>query len=112
MNQFFWIGIGFMIAYRSVAALLGMVVGYSMCADADHGCCGRFLGMIGGFLSGLLELNIFFAIYFDKTDSDQSKTEGSGIRQKVSQLMEGVLESLPEVIMQSVFVMRAVNDER
>eukprot|EP01084_Bolivina_argentea_P052490 96434_1 len=111
MNQFFWIGIGFMIAYRSIAALWGMVLG--LISTEHDGCGGKiFLAMIGGFLSGLLELNIFVAIYFDKTDSARSKTEGAGIAQKASQLMEGVLESLPEVIMQSVFVMRAVNDER
>eukprot|EP01084_Bolivina_argentea_P052488 96430_1 len=108
MKQFFEIGIGFMIAYRSIAALMGMYLGYQIAGEKGARC----VATIGGFFCGLLELNIFVAIYLDKTElADENKKPGAGMAQKASQLMECVLESLPEVIMQSVFVMRALNDE-
>ena len=43
-------------------------------------------------------------------DSDELYCAGSF--QKTIPLMEGVLESLPEVIMQSVFIIRSYNDDR
>eukprot|EP01084_Bolivina_argentea_P186340 321225_1 len=66
-----------------------------------------------GFVFGALELLIFAGIYIDfqeKKDNSDAKP-GAGVGQKICQSTEGILESLPEVIMQSVFVMRAVNDE-
>eukprot|EP01083_Nonionella_stella_P048656 129952_1 len=65
-----------------------------------------------GFVFGALELMIFLGIYYDfqqkKGDSDAKR--GAGMGQKVCQSTEGILESLPEVIMQSVFIMRSRND--
>eukprot|EP01083_Nonionella_stella_P102688 292298_1 len=66
-----------------------------------------------GFVFGALELMIFLGIYVDftaKKDSNNPK-KGAGNGQKVCQSTEGILESLPEVIMQSVFIMRALNDD-
>eukprot|EP01083_Nonionella_stella_P035421 96644_1 len=66
-----------------------------------------------GFVFGALELMIFLGIYVDfkeKKNSGNAK-KGAGNGQKVCQCTEGVLESLPEVIMQSVFIMRALNDD-
>ena len=53
---------------------------------------------------GALELTVFFAIWMDHVEGDQD--EGAGLGQKQCQSAEGVLEALPEVIMQSVFYMR------
>ena len=92
------------------------------------------IGSIFGFIGGALELAIFFAIYLEQTEAIrarqqivshiQSKIQSPnwnsnqlpemsaecGPCQKGVQLTEAVLESLPEVIMQSVFMIRSVND--
>ena len=49
-------------------------------------------------------------IWLDSEERDEDN-RGAGPAQKVFQSSEGVLEALPEVIMQSVFYMRAANHE-
>ena len=70
-------------------------------------CCGILGGYFAGFTVGALELTVFVAIWMDHDEGNQ--VEGAGVMQKVCQLSEGVLEALPEVIMQSVFYMRYMN---
>ena len=163
MEQFFWIAIGFMIAYRFLLGCFGIFVvfglGWFSCCD----CCG-IIGkifmvlsrIIVGFVGSALELGIFLAIYLEQTttledvkkkqkskrqrrkrqkqkqkddQSDVGVGEGgddgpddfdrhdeetdfcAGTTQKMFQFSECVLESLPEAIMQSVFIMRSYNDE-
>ena len=74
------------------------------------GICGFFTG----FLMGALELTIFAAIWADfeikkENSSWDDEQKGAGELQKGCQSSEGVLEALPEVIMQSVFYMRSVS---
>ena len=63
------------------------------------------LGLISGGTMGALELMVFVAIYEDSSSRDENN-RGAGDGQKAMQTSEGVLEALPEVIMQSVFYMR------
>lgn len=93
--------------------------------------------MIGGFIGGVLELGVFVAIYIDQDPTNtltiggfaaggirqarggsrggsggkQNDSARAGDFQKGVQLTEGVLESMPEVILQSVFIIRSFNDE-
>ena len=92
-----------------------------------------------GFIGGTLELLVFYAIILDQKDNfsltNKNNTNntsnnnnsnnnsqhqqniqdvgvyGAGLGQKVFQLAEGVGESLPEVILQSVFLIRSNNDK-
>ena len=65
-----------------------------------------FCVFFAGFIVGALELAVFVAIWVDHDKNEHD--EGAGSRQKVCQSSEGVLEALPEVIMQSVFYMRYI----
>ena len=64
-----------------------------------------------------LELGVFIAIHLDlEEESPRPWKDGEddyrpGDSQKTVQLVEGVLESMPEVILQSVFIIRSANDE-
>eukprot|EP01084_Bolivina_argentea_P172221 298338_1 len=130
MNQFFWCGMGFMFAYRGLLALGGFGAaaynvydqnvlkdaGYEFGNKDKYGWLPRlmlsFLAGLVGAVIGALELMVFVGIFIDfhkKRKGSQQK--GAGKYQKACQSTEGVLESLPEVIMQSVFVMRAINDK-
>eukprot|EP01083_Nonionella_stella_P104523 299674_1 len=112
MEQFFWVGIGFMIAYRVIAAFYGAFLRLAVNDDYSGYYEGIVQAILGIFL-GLFELTIFASIYADyKENKDKAKShDQAGPTQKIAQLMEGVLESLPEVVMQSVFLMRALNDD-
>ena len=102
----FTTAIGFLIAYR---ILLGFISWY-MTSKLLHEmfewneCFAILVGFFAGFIIGALELTIFGAIWMDHDDGNQD--EGAGNLQKGCQSSEGVLEALPEVIMQSVFYMR------
>eukprot|EP01084_Bolivina_argentea_P172222 298342_1 len=131
MNQFFWCGMGFMFAYRGLLALGGFGAaayniydkdvlsraGYKFGNDDRYGWLPRtilsFLAGLVGAVIGALELMVFVGIFIDfhKKQNGSEEKKGAGKYQKACQSTEGVLESLPEVIMQSVFVMRAINDE-
>eukprot|EP01083_Nonionella_stella_P075744 206014_1 len=114
MQQFFWTGIGFMIAYRVVIGFFGAILRTVETDSSDLTNCQTLMASILGFFLGLLELNIFVCIHADYKESIffEKPYDRAGTAQKISQLMEGVLESLPEVVMQSVFLMRALNDPK
>ena len=106
--------IGFLIAYRILLGLGGWV-GAAIYFNEEkdlHWCPAMICGFFTGFLLGALELTVFCAIYldFEIKKSESRENEGAGEMQKGCQSSEGVLEALPEVIMQSVFYMRAYND--
>ena len=150
MEQFFWIGIGFMIAYRCLLGIYGVIT-VKQTIDLEDGCCRFLLSVIVGFICFSLELGLFFVIFDDQQDAienhremvvneilkakeeekkrkekfkdkiEENKIVGdhefekmpiqcAGEGQKILQLIEAVLESLPEVILQTVFVIRSVND--
>lgn len=92
MKQFFWIAMGFMIAYRFVLGLAGITYAVAVLTEKttlnhdknflnsiyDHSCSncllkvlfwavvGPIAGIIG-FIGGVLEFGIFVAIYIDQT---------------------------------------------
>jgi len=113
MEQFFTTAIGFLIAYRVLLGLFGWFLATDTIKDKDiwysHWCLALIGGFFVGFIPGALELLVFFAIWSD-SQVEEENDGGPGGAQKMVQSSEGVLESLPEVIMQSVFYMRAYND--
>ena len=109
------IAIGFLVFYRLLLAVLSSSLVYAVLSqnsNMNNGfalVCGFFIG----FILGALELAIFFAIWFDFIDKKkgrQDKPKGALEIQRSCESLEGLLEALPEVIMQSVFYMRAYND--
>eukprot|EP01084_Bolivina_argentea_P231814 390825_1 len=112
MVQFFWTAIGFLIVYRSLLAIGGWIAitNWIKTKRDWNWCICIILGIFGAILGGL-ELMVFIAIWVDFEErSENENAKGAGPIQKACQSSEGVLESLPEVIMQSVFYMRAKND--
>ena len=109
LHDSFWTAIGFLIAYRAILAFGGWIAASIAINDkfSWHWSICMLLGFTG-FIVGALELMVFAAIYQDFVDKKDSKDakEGAGELQKGCQSSEGVLEALPEVIMQSVFYMR------
>ena len=169
MTTLFWVGIGFMIAYRSLLGLFGFAMTPLLAEesfklvnlDKSQGCLLRTIKWlfwaIIGFIGGALECGIFVGIFIEQTDvikkrktmkekrlkkqakkntnklqlfvnnstgememSDHDyysqalneQSQCAGIFQKFFQLSEGCLESLPEAIMQSVYLIRSYNDPR
>ena len=81
MKQLFWIGIGFMIAYRSTLGILGcLYCNYTLldlitfhdnrnaCLETIRCCSICIFGTIIGFIGGVLELGLFVAIFFEQKD--------------------------------------------
>lgn len=174
MITFFWIAMGFMIAYRAMMGLIGGLNASIFMSESETyqninsislqiGV--GFLSFLVGFLLGALEVGIFIGMFADQyilTQTAQNKTlqqlqaitkikpnvvqsnpttqqttttrsrttltptvvrkggkaivlnppiyKSAGPFQKMSQFFETIFESFPEVIMQSVFVMRSIND--
>eukprot|EP01084_Bolivina_argentea_P314164 544141_1 len=118
MSQFFWVGIGLAIAYRFLLAISGCITFIALGKSATHNkpifvsiiiifSCG-LLGLICGFL----EVMVFVGMFIDLTVKNENGEEviGAAEAQYACQSAESILESLPEVILQSVFYMRAYND--
>eukprot|EP01083_Nonionella_stella_P125865 380770_1 len=100
MHQFFWTGIGFMIAYRVVIGFFSAILrAFERDTSGSSTGCETVLHSFVGFILGLLELNVFLCIHTDYKESIffEKPYDRAGTAQKISQLMEGVLESLPEV---------------
>ena len=134
MNSMFWVAMTFMLIYRcglgvagAVFVLLeGCLTGADIideegedCAMSVCGwcclvlcCCILFVVILPIFG---LEFGIFIAIWWDQstriTDASEAKSYSPGAYQKSMQLIEGVLESMPEGILQSVFIIRSANDD-
>eukprot|EP01084_Bolivina_argentea_P231815 390835_1 len=114
MEQFFTTAIGFLIAYRILLGLAGWggLTSFLYNEKDWNLCMALITGFFVGFLTGLMEFTVFAAILGDHYEKGVGRGDenGPGEIQKACQSSEGVLEALPEVIMQSVFYMRAYND--
>eukprot|EP01083_Nonionella_stella_P240594 840953_1 len=104
MNGLFWATVAFLIAYRVISVCLGA---FSTAVDDVDDESGTFWICINGCLFGLLDLYIIKTVYQSIQEED---TEPSP-RQKMLQLTESIFESLPQVVLQSVFIIRSWNDE-
>eukprot|EP01083_Nonionella_stella_P022868 63196_1 len=100
MNALFWTTVAFLIIYRVISICLGCG---SAVADGES----WWIILIDGCCLGLLDLYIIKTVYQSIKDED---TEASP-RQKMIQLTESIFESLPQVVLQSVFVIRSWNDD-
>eukprot|EP01083_Nonionella_stella_P243756 849051_1 len=100
MNALFWTTVAFLIIYRLISICLG-------CLSAATDDESRWILLIDGCCLGLLDLYIVKAVY--QAIKDEA-TEPSP-RQKMIQLTESIFESLPQVVLQSVFLIRSWNDE-
>eukprot|EP01083_Nonionella_stella_P205875 749310_1 len=94
MNLLFWTSMGFVIFYRLTSSLIGCYSSESRC-----GCC------FNAFL-GLIDMYVLEVIYGALVDDAVEPT----IKQKTIQLTEAILEALPQVVLQSVFIIRSQND--
>eukprot|EP01084_Bolivina_argentea_P174282 301909_1 len=108
MLGLFWTSIGFLIFYRLFSGCI------ATCAVSDEyeelkdnviqnillGCRACCLGLFDMFI---IRIVIRSALGNATEPTDQ---------QKMVQLFEAILESLPQVVLQSVFIIRSFNDER
>ncbi len=107
MVQFFTIALAFMLVYRFLLGCGGAIF-FGIYAD-DHSSWSSSayskLKILGaafvGFLLGSMELVVFVGIFVDFEDKKRSSNSerGAGSAQKACQSSEGVLESLPEVLL-------------
>eukprot|EP01083_Nonionella_stella_P084333 233425_1 len=100
MNGLFWTTVAFLIAYRVISVCLGAVSTY----QDDQSVVWIY---VDGCFFGLLDLYIIKTVY----QSIKDEHEEPSPRQKMIQLTESIFESLPQVVLQSVFIIRSQNDE-
>eukprot|EP01084_Bolivina_argentea_P264360 447786_1 len=103
MTVLFWTSIGFVIFYRLISAL---IAGYSAIKDKQninilniYSCC------FDAFL-GLIDVYIVKVIYGSMKSDAKEPTQ----KQNTIQLAEAIIEALPQVVLQSVFIIRSQND--
>eukprot|EP01084_Bolivina_argentea_P283608 485773_1 len=97
MNNLFWTSVAFLLLYR----ILNIIM-VAIAEEKDN--------LLKYFFNLLLS---FFDMYILKTvwvAASNGAEEPSG-RQRLIQMMESVCESLPQILLQSVFIMRGYNDE-
>eukprot|EP01083_Nonionella_stella_P013562 38169_1 len=99
MHIMFWTAIGFQIGYRLFSCCFA---GASSLLDDQN-----FM-LIPDMCLGLLDMYILKTVYLSLKLDYKEPTA----RQKAIQLMESIFESLPQVVLQSVFIIRSVNDDR
>merc|ERR1712228_327579 len=109
MLALFWTAIGFLIVYRLLVMCSGCCAGFLINENKKeteqknegfHGCLNCCLG--------LFDIYIFRVVY-EALINEAAEPSG---RQKFVQLLESIFESLPQVVLQSVFLIRAQNDEK
>eukprot|EP01083_Nonionella_stella_P072964 196973_1 len=101
MRSLFYTSLGFMIAYRFICAFVGV-----MAQDYDHTGFNKKSYWVDGFL-GFLDIYIIKVVYITLREQRNEPKA----RQKMIQLLESIFESLPQVVLQSVFIIRSWNDE-
>eukprot|EP01084_Bolivina_argentea_P003818 7206_1 len=107
MLALFWTSIGFLIAYR----VLTMCMGVFTAVDSTHrnevdNNNNKITDVMINCCLAIFDIYIFRIVYEALT---QKAKEPSGA-QKFVQLVESIFESLPQVVLQSVFIIRAQND--
>eukprot|EP01084_Bolivina_argentea_P076353 138372_1 len=97
MSQLFWTAIAFLIVYRVFSGCIGCVGAFSdtgpICCPID--CC-----------LGLIDMYVLKAVYLSIVWGYKAPSP----RQKIVQLTEAVFESLPQIILQSIFITKTAND--
>eukprot|EP01084_Bolivina_argentea_P096124 172809_1 len=98
MNGLFWTSISFIILYRIISVIIAC---YSAKTDtqSDDGYC------VDAFL-GLIDMYVIKAVYGAMKENATELTN----KQRMIQLTEAIFESLPQVVLQSVFIIRSQND--
>eukprot|EP01084_Bolivina_argentea_P271490 461993_1 len=103
MAVLFWTSIAFLIVYRIISIIIAMYdaneTAYQTGKPPLPLCC------LNIFLA-LVDMYIIQAIY----KAIKGEQEKPSPKQKVIQLCEAMAESLPQVVLQSVFIMRGYND--
>eukprot|EP01083_Nonionella_stella_P236119 829564_1 len=101
MNGLFWISIAFLILYRIISVFIAWVSanynGYSF------ECCSSICWVDVCF--ALIDMYVIKAVYHAIKGDASEPTK----RQKLVQLTEAIFESLPQVVLQSVFIIRYYN---
>eukprot|EP01083_Nonionella_stella_P145725 457171_1 len=105
MNGLFWATVAFLITYRVISVCLGCI---STRADDPDGDDTIVWMCINGCCFGLLDLYILKVVYQSIAEEDEEPSP----RQKLIQLTESIFESLPQVVLQSVFIIRSWNDKQ
>eukprot|EP01084_Bolivina_argentea_P121821 215901_1 len=106
MVALFWTAMGFLIMYRLLAAFIGCITGYNDYRNTDNKicigctCCGGWLGLLDVYIIKV----VYDALYGDADEPTP--------RQKMIQLSEAIFESLPQVVLQSVFLIKGQNDHK
>eukprot|EP01084_Bolivina_argentea_P271493 462001_1 len=105
MMGLFWTSIAFVIVYRILSIVMGCVTACSN--DYDSTLSEPVDAMINCCL-GLFDMYIFRVVYEALT---KEAVEPSAA-QKMVQIVESIFESLPQVVLQSVFIIRSQNDKQ
>eukprot|EP01083_Nonionella_stella_P012656 35836_1 len=101
MNGLFWTSIAFLILYRIISIFIAWASAYQSEAE----CCHHICWMDVCF--ALVDMYVIKAVYQAiKGDADEPTK-----RQKLIQLTEAIFESLPQVVLQSVFIIRWYNHD-
>eukprot|EP01084_Bolivina_argentea_P109422 195591_1 len=98
MEVFVFAAISFLILYRIITIFISIYI------NQDDHCCIVWFDV---FLS-LIDMYIIRAVY----NGIKGNAENPSPKQKIIQLAESVFESLPQVILQAVFIIRSNNDPR
>eukprot|EP01084_Bolivina_argentea_P286465 491403_1 len=100
MVGLFWTSIAFLLIYRATTIMAITFAAYKTKSENTSLLCDCCLIILDAF--------ILKAVYVSlKNDSKEATSQ-----QKMVQLLESVCESLPQVVLQSVFIIRSFNDER
>merc|ERR1712228_85684 len=103
MSALFWTSIAFIILYRLVSTLIGCLGANEMYwRDSDNT---KAWMCFDGFL-GLIDMYVIKAVYIAIDDNEEEATP----KQKMIQLGEAIVESLPQIVLQSVYIIRGQND--
>eukprot|EP01084_Bolivina_argentea_P083481 151134_1 len=97
LHIFVWCSISFLILYRFFITILS-ILGF----NAEQKCLSITFHIFLGIIDMYIIKTVIKAFQTEQTEPNR--------RQKLIQLMESVFESLPQVILQSVFIIRSAND--
>eukprot|EP01084_Bolivina_argentea_P313110 542188_1 len=97
MRVMFWATVGFQLFYRVVSAMFaGLEDEYLDDFNVVNGCLGFW------------DMYIIRTIYLSLKQGHEEATP----QQRANQLLEALFESLPQVVLQSVFIIRSWNDQQ
>eukprot|EP01083_Nonionella_stella_P015754 44065_1 len=98
MNGLFWISVSFLILYRVISVITATCSAYGAGSKCSHFVVDVSLAVI--------DMYIIKAVY----QAIKGDAKEPTLRQKMIQLSEAIFESLPQVVLQSVFIIRWHNN--